>query len=275
MREGQQIYPARALISRRSFLVNAAVLSLAASGRMRAAIDNTAEDAVFELRQYTLYGGKRDTLISLFEKNFIESQETVGAHIIGTFCDLDDPDRFVWIRGFRDMQRRQQALEAFYGSSPSWLAHKKDANATMVDSNNVLLLRSAYSSLPVFRSSAPNPSGSIYSVTIYHLGAVDAVQFAEFFEGAIVPHLNASGVHPIATLTTEDVANNFPRLPIRNDRVFLWIARWPTEMVYASFLAQMRTWSGWRDKAPEAVLPALMRKPEQLRLKPTRRSPLD
>ena len=69
-----------------------------------------AEDSVFELRQYTLYGGRRNTLISLFEKNFIESQDVVGAHVIGTFRDLDDPDRFVWIRGFRDMSTRQHAL---------------------------------------------------------------------------------------------------------------------------------------------------------------------
>ena len=32
--------------------------------------------------------------------------------------------------------------------------------------------------------------------------------------------------------------------------------------------------SGWRDAAPEAVLPALMRKPERLRLVPTLRSEL-
>lgn len=32
--------------------------------------------------------------------------------------------------------------------------------------------------------------------------------------------------------------------------------------------------AGWRDAAPEAVLPALMRKPEGLRLTPTARSRL-
>ena len=85
----------------------------------------------------------------------------------------------------------------------------------------------------------------------------------------------ALGAHPIAILTTNEMPNNFPRLAIReHDRVFLWMARWPSEENYASFAAQMRAWSGWRDKAPEAVLPALMRKPEQLRLRPTTRSPL-
>ena len=235
-----------------------------------------SQDTVFELRQYTLYGGKRDTLIGLFEKNFIESQEAVDANIIGTFRDLDDPDRFVWIRGFRDMQTRGQALDSFYGSSPAWLAHKKEANTTMVDSDNVLLLRPA-SSQSQFVSSAPHGSAdaAIYGVTIYYLAGVDETQFTDFFDSAILPHLHALGVQPVAVLTTDEVPNNYPRLPIRDkDRVFLWMARFPSEQAYTSFSEQMRQWSGWRDKAPEAVLPAVMRKPEQLRLKPTTRSPL-
>jgi hypothetical protein len=110
MKQAMQISTGSEPVTRRSFLAGAAVLSLALSAPMRAATENTAEDTVFELRQYTLYSGKRDTLISLFEKNFIESQDAVGAHVLGTFRDLDDPDRFVWLRGFRDMQTRQQAL---------------------------------------------------------------------------------------------------------------------------------------------------------------------
>lgn len=178
---------------------------------MQTPTENTAENTVFELRQYTLYGGKRDTLISLFEKNFIETQDVVGAHVLGTFRDLDDPDRFVWLRGFRDMQTRPQALEAFYGHSPAWLAHKKEANATMVDSDNILLLRPA-SSPPQLQSSALNSSASpaIYGVTIYYLGDVDERQFADFFVHALLPRLNASGVHPIAVLTTDEEPNNFP-----------------------------------------------------------------
>lgn len=264
-------------LTRRSFLAGTAAMSLALSGLpMHAVADNAPEDTVFELRQYTLYGGKRDTLISLFEKNFIETQDVVGAHVLGTFRDLDDPDRFVWLRGFRDMQTRPQALEAFYGHSPAWLAHKKEANATMVDSDNVLLLHPV-SSPPQFQSSAANSSTShaVYGVTIHYLDGVEAAQFAEFFSQALLPRLHALGVHPIAILATNEVPNNFPRLPVReHDRVLLWMARWASEDEYAAFAAQARTWSGWRDKAPEAVLPAVMRKPEQLRLKPTSRSPL-
>jgi hypothetical protein len=236
--------------------------------------EKQSQDTVFELRQYTLYGGKRDTLIALFEKDFIESQQAVGANVIGTFRDLDDPDRFVWIRGFRDMPTRGQALDSFYGSSPAWLAHKKEANTTMVDSDNVLLLRPA-SSQPEFHSAHPASSDAIYGATIYYLGGVDEAQFKEFFDSVILPHLRELGVQPVAVLMTDEVPNNYPRLPIRDkERVFLWVAPFPSDQAYKSFASQMRAWSGWRDKAPEAVLPAVMRKPEQLRLKPTTRSPL-
>src|SRR5687767_14085568 len=58
---------------------------------------------VVELRQYTLHPGQRDVLIELFEREFVETQEAEGMRIVGQFRDLDNPDRFVWLRGFPDM----------------------------------------------------------------------------------------------------------------------------------------------------------------------------
>jgi hypothetical protein len=95
---------------------------------------------VVELRQYTLHPGQRDVLISLFDREFVESQEAVGMTVLGQFRDLDDPDRFVWLRGFDDMPHRAEALGRFYGG-PIWKAHREQANATMIDSDDVLLLR--------------------------------------------------------------------------------------------------------------------------------------
>src|SRR5215475_7116365 len=97
-------------------------------------------DPIVELRQYTLHPGKRDTLIEIFDREFVESQEDVGMRVIGQFRDLDNPDRFVWLRSFSDMTTRAQALASFYGG-PVWKTHGPAANATMIDSDNVLLLR--------------------------------------------------------------------------------------------------------------------------------------
>src|SRR5205807_480575 len=99
---------------------------------------------IVELRQYTLHPGMRDVFIDLFEANFVESQEDAGMKIIGTFRDLDDPDGFVWLRGFDTMDSRARSLRRFYGG-PVWQRHRDAANRAMVDSDNVLLLRPARS----------------------------------------------------------------------------------------------------------------------------------
>jgi hypothetical protein len=45
---------------------------------------------VIELRQYTLKPGQRDTLIDLFDRHFVESQEAVGMTIIGQFREENE-----------------------------------------------------------------------------------------------------------------------------------------------------------------------------------------
>ena len=86
---------------------------------------------VVELRQYTLVPNGRETLIALFEREFIETQEATGMTVIGQFRDLNNPDRFVWLRGFSDMEKRAAQLQEFYGG-PVWKAHRDAANATMI-----------------------------------------------------------------------------------------------------------------------------------------------
>ena len=61
---------------------------------------------IVEVRQYTLKAGSFFDFIALFERYFIESQESDGMTVVGTFRVLDDPNRFFWIRGFADMEKR-------------------------------------------------------------------------------------------------------------------------------------------------------------------------
>jgi hypothetical protein len=91
---------------------------------------------VVELRQYMLHPGKRDVLIDLFERQFVETQEAVGIAVIGQFRDLADPNRFVWLRGFPDMQARAASLSAFYHGA-HWLSRRDAANACIVDNDDV------------------------------------------------------------------------------------------------------------------------------------------
>ena len=82
----------------------------------------------------------RDVLIDLFERKFIEAQEDVGMGVIGHFRNADDPNAFVWVRAFADMESRARALAGFYDGA-TWQSHRSAANATLLDNDNVLLLR--------------------------------------------------------------------------------------------------------------------------------------
>jgi hypothetical protein len=228
---------------------------------------------VVELRQYTLRGGRREELTKLFEREFIEPQEAVGAHVLGIFHDLDDPDRFVWMRGFQDMAQRHAALQAFY-TGPVWQANRAAANATMLDSDNVLLLRPLPNSGALLTPHRPTPTG-IVRVGIHSLAGVPSQAFTEFFENAMRPMITEAGGTVLAELVSETQPNDFTRLPVReHESLFIWITRVADAGAEATFTQSLARRNGWRDQAPELLWPALMRKPEVLRLSPTSRSRL-
>ncbi len=225
---------------------------------------------VVELRQYTLYGGRRDTLIELFDREFIIPQERLGLRLFGQFRDLDDPDRFVWLRGFASWEERPQALGAFY-TGEAWKAHREAANATMVDSDNVLLLRPARASSGFAAAERDQRAAGIVTASIFYLGKkTPAEAFATFFAETMRPRFESLGASVLAELVTETRPNNFPVLPVREeDAVFVWFGRFDGEEAQQAFSERLRRESAWRDAAPPELLPASMRKPEFLRLAPT------
>jgi hypothetical protein len=227
---------------------------------------------IVELRRYALRPGGRETLIELFDREFVETQEAVGLHILGQFRDLDDPDSFVWIRGFDDMPARKRALEAFY-SGPVWKEHAAAANATMIDVDNVLLLRPVAGLEPaVNRRPAPGSTTArpgLLEITIYPLAVCMAEDFPEFFSGILEPALRENGIPVLATYATEHSENTYPALPVRDANVFVWMTMFDDEAAQASTKSELEQSPTWRD----AISPALSRRldgvREVLRLTPT------
>lgn len=230
-----------------------------------------------ELRQYLLHPGQRDTLIDLFEQEFIESQEAVGITLIGQFRDIDDPNRFVWLRGFPDMPARKASLQAFYGG-PVWREHRDAANATMVDSDNVLLLRPTHSASGfVLDTTRPQhgaiavPPGLVVA-TILSFAAFPDDDFLDSFERVLAPVLGESGASVLATFVTEASANTFPVLPVREgEHVFVWFARFSDRAAYEAHLVSREQSSAWREQWALAAS-LLISPPQVLRLAPTARS---
>ncbi len=181
----------------------------------------------------------REELIALFDRELVESQEALGATIIGQFRDARAPDRFVWLRGFSDMESRGRALREFYGG-PVWKRHRETANATMLDSDDVLLLRpsrpgSGFRLEGVVRApiGAPSHTGNLVFATIYsYEPAVVKAEIVEHFERSVIPSSERSGNRIIAYFQTESAPNNFPALPVREgENVFVCFSTAPMREV--------------------------------------------
>lgn len=230
------------------------------------------EFGIIELRRYATHPGKRDTLIGIFEREFIESQEESGMVVIGHYRDLDDADSFVWVRGFADMSERRSALERFY-TSKRWIENRDAANAAMVDSDNVLLLRSARPNSgldlrdlirpkSIERSSATGP---IVAVAILMLGGQADDALIAGFEEVMLPRLRTAAAR-IGYFVTEERPNDFPQLPVRAEFAFVAIGACPDNDAVDAWLREFD-----ESRLPRSVRSAVKSR-EALRLEPARRS---
>ena len=202
------------MIERRAFL------QVAAAAACFRPEDAPLAGSVVELRNYLLTPGSREAFTGLFERLFIESQEAVGSHILGIFQDLNAPDRFVWMRGWKDMAARLRGLTDFYGG-PLWKAHRSEANAMILDSDDVYLLRPT--GVPLCWPKAPGAalgaaakSNAMFAVDVY---ARDTLAQPEL---TAVP---GSAPQLVAQLVSHEASNDFPRLPVHSDKVIVFVRR--------------------------------------------------
>ena len=239
--------------------------------------DSSLEDGVVELRQYTLHPGQRDVLVGLFDREFVEPQEALGMRVLGQFRDLDDPDRFVWLRGFADMASRAAPLAAFY-DGPVWAAHRGVANTTMIDSDDVLLLRPAWPGAGLsFDAHRRPPVGStdpqrgVLQVTVLSLMGPADLERLVFARERLVPALRAAGAGALGCYVTEPAPNTFPRLPVREgESVLVVLAMFDDAAAQRSFERS----ANWQSELAPALSRGLTLAPRTLRLEPTARSAL-
>lgn len=232
---------------------------------------------VVELRQYTLRPGTRDTLIELFDRELVEPQEALGMRIVGQFRDLGDPDRFVWMRAFRDIAARERALTGFYVDGETWRTHAPAARATMVDTTNALLLRPAAGDggLPMTgarpgREATALPRSRMLATIYYPDIAGD--EFAEFFAARIRPALARLGVVPLGCYLTDPSPNNFAMLPVREESVFAWFARFDSAATLDAFRSAASESAEWADAIEPELVKRLAAPTHRLVLAPTSRS---
>jgi NIPSNAP len=222
----------------------------------------TAAAPIVELRRYRLHPGTRETLIELFDREFVECQEAIGIEVIGQFRSLDNPDCFVLLRGFTDMPTRARALASF-DDGPVWARHGNEANAAIVDSDDVLLLRPAWPGSGFTLTGERPPPGAttiaagLVVATIYHLEPLTADAFPALFESVVRPAPTTAGASLLAAF--------------ENERVLVSFTAFASENAYALHQAMVAGSSAWR--LLELLLASrTTREPETLRLVPTARS---
>jgi hypothetical protein len=148
-------------------------------------------------------------------------------HVLGQFAVVDQPDRFVWIRGFADMAARRRGLDGFYGG-PFWQARRDTANAMIREHHDVHLLR------PLGPLDATTGVGSVERRWVEEPGAlppaaglivVDFLRTApgaltslvDAFERRVRPALVERGHRVLGHFTAELAPNGYPRLPVIQD----------------------------------------------------------
>ncbi len=235
------------------------------------------ELSVMELRRYTLHPHKRDVLIDVFDREFVETQEAVGMAVVGQFREPSDPDKFVWLRGFRDTASRERGLAAFYGG-PTWQAHRNVANATMIDSDNVLLLQRAWpgTGLPFDprRRAAPDavaiPQGAV-DITVFYLKEPAVPELLAFCRNEMTQVLADNGALTQAWYVTNLSENTFPGLPIRaGEHALVGVGLFAN----LAILEALNQSGVWAQKIAPTLAPWLSRPCEPHRLVPTARSAL-
>jgi hypothetical protein len=184
--------------------------------------------AIVELRQYLLQRGRRDELIELFDRELVDSQEAVGARVIGQFRDVDRVNHFVWMRGFPDHLARQRALASFYGG-PVWREHGPAAASTMIDSDDVHQLNAISEPddrLGIRPSSDRDRGGNrgAILVVVAHRRSDQTTDQDDLIREHLIPIVEQGGVETVGIYTTDPAANPYPALPVRPSNVLVWIA---------------------------------------------------
>jgi len=93
---------------------------------------------IVEVRSYRIKPGKRADFIDLFEKRAIPAQRSYGMKIMGPLLDVENPNKFVFLRSFPSLEAREQMKNDFYGGE-LWKNELEAIAMPMLDSYDVIL----------------------------------------------------------------------------------------------------------------------------------------
>jgi hypothetical protein len=93
---------------------------------------------IVESRTYRTKPGLRDAFIEIFEKRAVPLQKELGIAILGPLLDLENPDVFIFLRGFPSLEERDRMKDAFY-EGPVWKGELEAIVMPMLESYSSVL----------------------------------------------------------------------------------------------------------------------------------------
>jgi hypothetical protein len=193
---------------------------------------------VLELRNYLLKPNMADEFNSYFNKHFVKPMTELSGYTLGQFQIKGVNDKFVWLRGFTDMSTRVKFLNDFYINSLSWKEFGSGANAMMINSDNVYLLR------PLTKGkNAAEQSETINGNFLQTDKGITVIDFyicnstldktIDLFNTSYLPFLKTLNIEDISLWVSEMTENDFPRLPVFQDKnLLVTISNYKNEKEY-------------------------------------------
>jgi hypothetical protein len=95
---------------------------------------------VLDLRTYKLVPGGGDEFERIVRERALPMLQRFGIEVVGCGPSLDDGDLHYLMRAFPSAARRNEQLEAFYGSD-EWHRNHRDAVLALIESYHALLVQ--------------------------------------------------------------------------------------------------------------------------------------
>jgi hypothetical protein len=93
---------------------------------------------IVEVRSYRIKPGRRDEFIKFFETRSVPALRAHGMQVLGPLLDLENPNKFVFLRSFPSLEERERMKNSFYDSA-LWKNEMEAIAMPMIDSYDVIL----------------------------------------------------------------------------------------------------------------------------------------
>lgn len=93
---------------------------------------------IVEVRSYRIKPGRRAEFVEMFETRAVPALRSHGMQVMGPLLDVENPNKFVWLRTFPSLKERDRMKDAFYGSD-LWKNELEAIAMPMLDSYDVIV----------------------------------------------------------------------------------------------------------------------------------------